>query len=158
MAGIKIHITESSALVEFNAARLRKMLLALCKRFAVRQGEVSIVIVDDKTIKKINKQFLGRSSVTDVISFDLSDKKTDRIYEFIVYAQLAKRHAKKLSHSAEAELVLYVIHGFLHNVGYDDMKQADARRMHKMEDEILEEFGYGITFAHNTSERTGKRG
>ena len=122
------------------------MLRALCERFAIRQADISIVIVDDKTIKKVNKEFLGRTSVTDVISFDLSDDKKDRVFELVINAQHAERQAKKQAHNPEAELALYVVHGFLHDVGYDDAKTADARRMHKMEDEILEEFGYGITF------------
>jgi ssRNA-specific RNase YbeY (16S rRNA maturation enzyme) len=38
------------------------------------------------------------------------------------------------------------VHGFLHDVGFDDAKQREAARMHTMEDEILDEFGYGITY------------
>ena len=41
---------------------------------------------------------------------------------------------------------LYVVHGFLHNVGFDDAKSREAAKMHTVEDEILEEFGYGITY------------
>lgn len=157
MAGIKIYITKVSALFVFNAAHLRKTLATLCRRFKIRQAEISVVVVDDKTIKKINEEFLGRTSVTDVISFDLSDDKKHRVYELVVNAELAKRQAKKLAHNPEAELALYVVHGFLHNMGYDDAKKTDARRMHQMEDEILEEFGYGITFAQNTAGRIRKR-
>ena len=105
------------------------------------------MIVDDKQIKKVNKEFLGRSYVTDVISFDLSDENSDgRVFELVINAQEAQRQAKSRGHSAEAELALYVVHGFLHDVGFDDAKQREAARMHKMEDEILEEFGYGITY------------
>ena len=49
-------------------------------------------------------------------------------------------------HDAEAELALYVVHGLLHNIGYDDLTEADARKMHGMEDEILECFGYGTVY------------
>ncbi|MDO8303166.1 MAG: rRNA maturation RNase YbeY [Sedimentisphaerales bacterium] len=147
MNNIKVQITDTYRQVDFNSARLKKMLCALCGRFAVRRADISIAIVDDASIKKINKEFFGRSYVTDVISFDLSDEDGDgRVFELVVNAQESRRQAKKRDHSDEAELSLYVVHGFLHDVGFDDAKPRDAVRMHTMEDEILEEFGYGMTY------------
>ena len=144
---IKIRIVNIYRRLDFNAARLRKMLRALCERFAVRRADISIVIVNDTQIKKVNKEFLGRSYITDVISFDLSDENGDgRVFELVINAQEARRQAKSRGHSDEAELALYVVHGFLHDVGFDDAKQSEAARMHTMEDEILDEFGYGITY------------
>ena len=153
MGTIKIHIADAYRRLDFNAARLKKMLLALCRRFAIKQADISIAVVDDKKVKKVNKEFLSRSSITDVISFDLSD--SDRVFELVVNAQEAKRQAKKRHRNAEAELALYVVHGFLHNVGFDDAKKREAAYMHKMEDEILEEFGYGITY-HEQNLKTGE--
>jgi len=144
---IKIRIADTYRRLEFNAARLKRMLRTLCGRFAVRQADISIVIVNDAQIKKVNKEFLGRSYVTDVISFDLSDEDSDgRVFELVVNAQETLRQAKSRGHSSESELALYVVHGFLHDVGFDDATPRKAARMHRMEDEILDEFGYGKTY------------
>ena len=144
---IKIRITDTYRRIEFNSARLKRMFRALCERFAVKRADISVVIVGDAQIKKVNKEFLGRSYVTDVISFDLSDENSDgRVFELVINAQEARRQAKSRGHDVEAELALYVVHGFLHDVGFDDAKQREAARMHAMEDEILDEFGYGITY------------
>jgi probable rRNA maturation factor len=147
MGNVKIHIEDIYQRVDFNAARLKRMLRALCRRFAVRRADISVVIVGDTQIKKVNKEFLGRFYVTDVVSFDLSDENSDgMVFELVINAHEAQRQAKSRGHSAEAELALYVVHGFLHNVGFDDLKPRAAARMHAMEDEILEEFGYGRTY------------
>jgi probable rRNA maturation factor len=144
---IKIRIADTCRRPDFNAARLKRMLCALCERFAVRWADISIVIVNDTQIKKVNKEFLGRSYVTDVISFDLSDEDGEgKVFELVINAQEARRQAKSRGHSAEAELALYIVHGFLHDVGFDDAKPGEAARMHTMEDEILDEFGYGVTY------------
>jgi len=144
---IKTQIADTYQRLDFNAVRLKRMLRVLCERFAITHADISIVIVNDSQIKKVNKEFLGRSYVTDVISFDLSDKNSDgRVFELVINAQEARRQAKSRKHDAEAELMLYVVHGFLHDVGFDDATQREAMRMHTMEDEILDEFGYGITY------------
>lgn len=144
---IKINFIDEYRRLDFNASRLRRMLAVLCERFEIEQADISIAIVDDKKIKKVNREFLGHLSVTDVISFDLSDLNSPgRVFELVINAQLARRQAKKRRHQAESEFVLYIVHGFLHNVGFDDAKARDALKMHKMEDQILEEFGYGRTF------------
>jgi probable rRNA maturation factor len=155
MGNIKIYITDEYRRLDFNALRLKRMLRVLCEQFAIKRADISIAIVDDKYIKKVNREFLGKAKVTDVISFDLSDannvgwhgqKRSMAMFELVINAQEARKQAKKRRHSAEAEFVLYVVHGFLHNVGFNDIKKSGASRMHKMEDEILDEFGYGITY------------
>jgi probable rRNA maturation factor len=145
---IKIRIVDAYKLVNLDVARLKKILRALCRRFDIKKANISIAIVDDKEIRKVNRRFLGRSSVTDVISFDLSDAQSgEMVFELAADAQEARRQAKKRRHSAEADLALYILHGFLHNVGFDDAKRRDAALMHQTEDEILEEFGYGKTYS-----------
>jgi probable rRNA maturation factor len=158
---IKIRIADTYRRLDFNTVRLKKMLRVLCERFAVQRADINIVIVDDTQIKKMNKEFLGRSYVTDVISFDLSDEEGGgKAFELVINAQEARRQAKSRGHSAEAELALYIVHGFLHDVGFDDAKQRQANRMHQAEDEILEEFGYGITYCSHEPAAQGvkKRG
>jgi probable rRNA maturation factor len=144
---IQIHIADAYRRLEFNSVRLRKMLRILCGRFNIRKAVISIAVADDKQTIRVNEEFLDRSAVTDVISFDLSDENSSgRVFDLVINAQEAKRQAKKRGHSAEAEFALYVVHGFLHNVGFDDTTKQQAARMHKMEDHILEEFGYGKTY------------
>ena len=59
---------------------------------------------------------------------------------------MAVRQANQRGHSSEAELALYITHGLLHNLGFDDSTKKQARKMHETEDKILQEFGYGIVY------------
>jgi len=107
---------------------------------------VSIAIVSDAEIRKMNKRFLNRNCSTDVISFDLSDEKDQKLFELVVNGEMAVRQAKRRGHSGEAELALYVTHGLLHNLGFDDTTQSQAKKMHEEEDKILQQIGYGLVY------------
>ncbi|MBN1796236.1 MAG: rRNA maturation RNase YbeY [Sedimentisphaerales bacterium] len=118
----------------------------LCDRFGIQKAVISIAVVDDEHIRRINSKFLKRDKITDCISFDLSDDETEKCFEIIVNAQLAQRRAKERQHDAEIELVLYIVHGLLHQMGFDDQQPAQAEKMHKTEEKILQQLGYNFTY------------
>ena len=60
---------------------------------------------------------------------------------------MAHRQARLRGHNAQAELALYILHGLLHNLGFDDVTAAKAAKMHKAEDDILKKFGFGVVYA-----------
>jgi probable rRNA maturation factor len=133
--------------VDAEISRLKKLAIQVCRKFSSEPLDVSIAIVDDTEISKINSQFLNKKKQTDVISFDLSDHKDKlRTFEIVVNAQQAARQAKQRNHSTEAELALYITHGLLHNLGFDDADDDLAKTMHNMEDEILQKAGFGVVY------------
>ena len=71
------------------------------------------------------------------------------LFELVVNGEMAVRQAKQRGHSGEAELALYVTHGLLHNLGFDDSTKKKAQKMHRAEDEILQQFGYGLVYNKN---------
>ncbi len=99
--------------------------------------------------KEINKQFLNRNCTTDCLSFDLSDDDTNapKSFELVVNAEMAVKEAKSRDHSSEAELALYITHGLLHNLGFDDSSKDRLRKMRDTEDEILKQQGYGLVYS-----------
>ena len=144
---IKISITCSCPEVRIDKNCLEKLAGQICRRFGLGSASISIAIVDDQTLKKVNTEFLHQSTVTDVISFDLSDGiEGPRCFDLIVNAREAARQALKRGHSAAAEVALYITHGLLHNLGFDDHDQGCAQKMHAMEDEILQQAGFGVIY------------
>ena len=131
--------------VEFDHDKLRTMLIAVCRRLGCNEAAITAVILNDKAIGELNSKFLGSEDVTDVISFDTSQK-NHRQFDLAVNAQKALRQANGRGHKAEAELALYVLHGLLHNLGFDDKDAAEAEKMHRTEDDILQEYGYGVVY------------
>jgi probable rRNA maturation factor len=59
---------------------------------------------------------------------------------------MAVKQANMRGHSSEAELALYITHGLLHNFGFDDSTQKQAEKMHNIEDQILQQLGYGPVY------------
>lgn len=126
-----------------------KLTIAICRRFDVTAAAVSIAIVGDNEIIDVNEKFLQKSTTTDVISFDLTEPGTgERIFDIVINADEAARQAEKRAHPLNDELALYITHGLLHNLGFDDADDEDARQMHNTEDEILTQNGYGVTYRH----------
>jgi probable rRNA maturation factor len=118
-----------------------------CGKYSITQADISIAIVDDKAITDLHRQFLGNEFTTDVMSFDLTDPDGDRnIFEIIVNPDMACRVAARRQRQPQSELLLYILHGLLHNIGFDDLSKNDFDRMHAAENEILEHLGYGRVF------------
>jgi probable rRNA maturation factor len=66
--------------------------------------------------------------------------------EIVVSVDTAKREATRRGLSVNAEIALYVVHGLLHLLGYDDNQESSAARMHELEEEILGEVGMGPVY------------
>jgi probable rRNA maturation factor len=144
---ITVRIAHECQPLSVSLSRLEALIVSICGRFSVTNAMVSVVIVDDRQITRCNQEYLGHNRTTDSISFDLSDgAEKERIFEVIVNGEKASQEAVFRNHSPEAELALYVTHGLLHNLGYDDLDEARAREMHQLEDAILEGFGYGAVY------------
>ena len=132
---------------------LRAAVEAVMRRFRERQATITITVVNDAQMKKVHKQFLHKDVTTDVVSFDLTDEfERRRVFELVVNAEMAQRQAQQRGHAAEAELTLYVIHGLLHNLGFDDDTPEHARRMHQTEDEVLNKLGFANIYYKSESE------
>jgi len=149
---IVIQINQNFKDIDISPLKIKRLVKAVCNRFGGHKSqdtkyEINIVIVDDSEIRVLNKQFLNSKANTDCISFDLSDEeKGIKIFDLAVNGEMAIRQANQRGHSNEAELGLYITHGLLHNLGFDDSTQNQARKMHETEDEILQDFGYGLVY------------
>jgi len=150
---IVIQIANNFTGIDAPPSKIKKLVRAVLDRFGLSKGTVSIAIVDDAEIRKLNNRFLNRKSNTDCLSFDLSDtldSQSPKLFELIVNGEMAVRQANLRGHSSQAELALYITHGLLHNLGFDDATDSKAGKMHDMEDNILQQLGYGFVYNKNT--------
>ncbi len=147
MQGVIVHITREFKKIICPKRRLIKLVLAICKRFRLKYADIDIAIVGNRAIRKLNIEFLGHKNFTDCLSFDLSQSKNSRrLFELVVNGEKAKSEAAKRGHPAQAELALYITHGLLHNLGFDDLRPKKAKQMHALEDEILQQHGFGLVY------------
>jgi len=107
----------------------------------------NIIIVDEEKIQYINKNYRNKDSVTDVISFALEDDetfiKTDMriLGDIYICLKKAKDQSIEYGHSFLRELSFLAIHGLLHLLGYDHMKEDEEKIMFELQERILSEYG-----------------
>ncbi len=118
-------------ILPLRASKICRLAQLVLNSEKVRQAEISIAVVGDKRMADFAERYAHRRYRTDVFAFNLSDK-TDRqlLGQIIVNSQLAHDQAKKLKTDPAAELALYIVHGLLHLIGYDDHARNDAEKMH----------------------------
>jgi len=127
--------------------KFKNLVRTVCGRFDLANAAVGVAIVDNKQIRKMNKTFLHRNTVTDCLSFDLSENGGGRKwFEIVVNGERAALLAKRRGHTAQAEMALYITHGLLHNLGFNDRSASQAKKMHLLEDEILQQQGFGPVY------------
>ncbi len=152
-AMIVVQVAQNYRNIDLPLIRLKKLVRSICRRFEVKNATISVAIVDHEEMLKINNRFLNRIGTSDCLSFDLSDDTSSesiKYFEVIVNGEKAIEESRSRGHSAEAELALYITHGLLHNLGFNDSSIEQAQKMHQTEDEILQHFGYGLVYNNNT--------
>lgn len=100
-------------------------------RFSRRQ--VNLVITGGAAIRSLNRRFLGKDRLTDVIAFSLPPAPVPGAPwgEIYVCATVAARQARAMGHSPATELLVLTVHGALHLAGMDDSVPALRRRMNE---------------------------
>jgi probable rRNA maturation factor len=147
MHGVVVYVRCEFENISCPKQKIRRLAGAICRRFGLANATVSIAVVGNRHIRKLNTRFLNRKTVTDCLAFDLSEHNDGRRwFELVVNGERAKSQAAERGHAAQAELALYVTHGLLHNLGFDDRLPAQAQKMHRVEDEILQQQGFGPVY------------
>lgn len=153
---------------------LRHALVTALQAERVASAVLSISLVDNSTIHRLNREHLQHDYPTDVISFQLdfaADSETDHSDndvlhgnglratgaaiegEIIASAQMAAEMAGDGGWSPQAELTLYLVHGLLHICGYDDLTPQEQSIMRDREREILSRLGLTLVYAEDSSSR-----
>lgn len=95
-------------------------------------GELSLVFMTDDALAQLHADFLNDPTPTDVITFD-GDAMMGTAGEICVSADRAAAYAQQHGRPFTEELTLYVVHGWLHLAGYDDLQPAKKRLMRAAE-------------------------
>jgi probable rRNA maturation factor len=117
------------------------------------EGELSVVLVDDATIARLNAQYHATPEPTDILSFDYGEGQG----ELIISVEHAVTQARRFRTTPGRELVLYVVHGILHLQGYDDLRTRDRRRMRSAERRLMSHLRKHFGFQSVVSRRIAKR-
>ena len=127
---------------------LKDYVKYVVKKLKLEKCEFNIILVDNKRIHEINKQYRNIDRETDVISFAMEDEMDVKYTDFRllgdIYISVDKCYsqAKEYEHSNLREVCFLATHGILHLLGYDHMNPEDEKKMFGLQDELLS--GYNI--------------
>ncbi len=138
---LSIEISNQQAEIQFDAQRIRRAAEAIVRDAGVTDLQLSVAIVDDATIHELNRRYLEHDYPTDVLSFLLERDDEHLEGEVIASAETAGHTAAQYGWTADDELLLYVVHGTLHLVGYDDGTPEHRAAMRRQERRYLATFG-----------------
>lgn len=110
-----------------------------------KDSEVSITLIDDKQIQRINKRYRGIDKPTNVLSFELGDDIL--LGDIFISIDTVIREAKATNISVEEHTAHMIVHGMLHLQGYDHIKDDEAKIMENKEIKILKKLGYKNPYA-----------
>ncbi|MFC6165424.1 rRNA maturation RNase YbeY [Lactiplantibacillus dongliensis] len=136
---------------------IRDLIAAAGQELKLRDDtEVSVTLMNNDEIQKINEQYRGVDRPTDVISFAMHDDDADDVIvmdpemaaemplnlgDIMISVDKVDEQAQFLQHSRERELGYLVVHGFLHLNGYDHLQPADEQEMFGLQRKILDDYG-----------------
>lgn len=112
-------------------SRLREKTRKLLKDLGISPAELSILLVDDRQIRKLNRSWRKKNRPTDVLSFAQregkgADPRDPLLGDIVISVERAKAQAKQAGHPLDQEMDLLLVHGLLHLLGYEHERGGKA--------------------------------
>ncbi|MEC1292456.1 rRNA maturation RNase YbeY [Bacillus mojavensis] len=146
-------VDETGSVSEEMLKEVENLLQFAAEREGVQdQAEVSVTIVTNEDIQQINREYRGKDTPTDVISFALEEEGEDEVEivgaemppvlgDIIISADRTREQAEEYNHSFKRELGFLAVHGFLHLLGYDHMTKEEEEEMFTKQKDLLDAYG-----------------
>jgi rRNA maturation RNase YbeY len=125
---------------KFSSRRLKKIADAVLDMVGEKEAELSLALIGEREMRKLNAKYRGQDYPTDVLSFPAEKNLapgTKLLGDVIISVTKAASQAKERGRSLDQELATLLIHGIVHLLGYDHERSAqEARRMKRLENKI----------------------
>lgn len=108
------------------------------------EAELSIMFVDDSRIRELNRRYLGRDKPTNVLAFSMTEGEFPMLHphllgDLVISVETAERQSHRFGLSGGEMVILLMIHGILHLLGYDHVRsKRKAREMALKQKELLQ--------------------
>lgn len=137
---MEIQLGNRQAIRKINSWTVKRLIKTIALFLNVEVDDISILFCEDLFLRGLNAEYFNRDVVTDVISFPLNDFDDEGIVsgEMLISVERAVAVCKKYNSSESEEICLYIIHAFLHLMGYHDSPESERKKMKKVENKVLE--------------------
>ena len=144
---IKVNVLSEEKSWSKKIKRSQKFFDDICKkfpkkfRFINKRAYLTLLLSNNKKIKDLNRKFRKKNKHTDVLSFPFEQKKRNlkEIYlgDIIISFNHMNKPKNLNSKEFKEKTIKIFIHGFLHLLGYDHIKEKDYKKMLKMEQKVF---------------------
>ena len=128
-----------------HAERLEARALQFLGKLGLCRTELSLSIVTDRAIRRLNRTWRRKDKPTDVLSFpagEMPDTGAPKLLgDVVISLDTARRQAREYRRPLDEELDRYLAHGILHLLGHDHLKRPEARKMASLEEALLGQQG-----------------
>ena len=136
---MQIHISNDQTVLPIDDACVYKIVEAALAAKEASCKEISFAFVGKEEITEMHGEYFDDPTPTDCITFPIDPAGPESFLgEVIVCPEVAQEYAKEHGLSVEEETILYMIHGILHLLGYEDIDDADREEMRKQEALVLD--------------------
>ena len=137
---MRVDIVNLSKGRRVSAQKIKGKAHRILKLLKENQSELSLALVGNGQIQKLNSQYRHKNEPTDVLSFPQEEnlpKGKKLLGDVVISVEQAEKQAKEGMKTLEMEIEMLLIHGILHLLGYDhEVSPKEARRMKRMETKI----------------------
>jgi probable rRNA maturation factor len=130
-----VHVAVEAPRAAYAARIVRAAAPGMLRSLRVR-GELSVALVGDAAVRRLNREWRGKDRPTDVLSFP-QEARGRLLGDVVISLDTARRQAREGGWSLAAELRRLLAHGLLHCLGHDHERRTDARRMAVAERKLL---------------------
>jgi rRNA maturation RNase YbeY len=135
-----VEILRKDAGRKFSSRKLKTIARKVLELLEQTEAELSLALVGNAEIRKLNARYRRKDYPTDVLSFPTDDRlraATRLLGDVVISVEKAKQQARERGRSLDEEMASLVIHGVVHLLGYDHERSArEARLMSRLEKKI----------------------
>jgi probable rRNA maturation factor len=144
---VNVQVAEQMVSPLAEAQIQRVVLEALHQAGSTVDVDLAVVLTDDQELHRLNREYLGIDAPTDVLSFPAGftdpDTKQPYLGDILISFERARQQAETNQHTVQQELLLLIVHGVLHLLGYDHAEEEEKRRMWSLQEKILSQLAGG---------------
>ena len=144
-----ILIKNSLKKININQKEIKSKIIKILKHLGYQDFDIGILFTTNPTIKKYNLKYRKKNKITDILSFpyheklkagqkiNVMDNIDNNLGDIIISLERTKTDSSELKRSFKEHLMILIIHGICHLLGYDHKTENDFKIMQKKEDELL---------------------
>jgi probable rRNA maturation factor len=150
----EIYLKQDCPKIRVSEIILKKIATKILKDLGFKKAVLSVVLVDDPEMRKLNRRYLRHAWSTDVLAFSerrvpghlkettvpakvLARKDIDFLGDIALCLPTIQTQAEEYGHTFEEELHYCLCHGILHLIGYEDKNRIAFKKMHRKQSQIL---------------------